>query len=286
LPTLYSIIGRNASFDYFDGVPTNMFVTNGDARIAVNVAGDGADTIVLIHGFPLTQEIWTAQIPALAERMRVVTIDLRGMGQSSVTDGPYLMESLAGDVAAVLDALGAERATIAGHSLGGYVALAFARMYIERLDRLVLVCSRISADTPERAAHRYELADDAERSGSNTRIVREMRDGTLGVTTRRERSEIFEKFERIAEKNDPRGLAAMLRGMALRDGAEDIAGDVNVPVLVVGADEDPLGGRDETNRFAAAFPAGQAQVIQRSGHVPMLEAPDELTGCLLRFSGS
>ncbi len=262
-----------------------MNVINGDARIAVNVAGDGADTIVLIHGFPLSQEIWTAQIPALAERMRVVAIDLRGMGKSSVTDGPYLMESLAGDVAAVLDALGVERATIAGHSLGGYVALAFARMYVERLEGLALVCSRISADTPERAAHRRELADDAERTASNARIIREMRDATLGATTRHKRPEIIEKFEKIAEKNDPRGLAAMLRGMALRDGAEDIAADIDVPVLVVGADEDRLGGPEEAARMASAFPAGRVAVIAHSGHVPMLEAPDPLTACLVDFIG-
>jgi 3-oxoadipate enol-lactonase len=260
-------------------------VSNGDARIAVNVAGDGADTIVLIHGFPLSQEIWTAQIPPLAQCVRVVTLDLRGMGRSSVSDGPYLMESLAGDVAAVLDALAIERAGIVGHSLGGYVALAFARMYVERLDRLALVCSRIDADSPERAAHRRELADDAECSGSNERIVRELRDATIGATTRREHPEIIEKFEKIAQKNDPRGLAAMLRGMALRDGAEDIAGDVSVPVSVIYADEDPLGSREEASRAAAAFPGGRLAVIERSGHLPMLEAPRELTACLLDFTG-
>jgi 3-oxoadipate enol-lactonase len=263
-----------------------MYVSNGDARIAVHLVGDGADTIVLIHGFPLSLEIWMEQIPALAQRMRVAAIDLRGMGRSSVPDGPYLMESLAGDVAAVLDALGAERAAIVGHSLGGYVALAFARMYVERLARLTLVCSRIAADTPQRAAHRYELADAAERTNSNAQIVREMCDATLGATTRRERPEIIEKFEEIARKNDPRGLAAMLRGMAMRDGAEDIANDVKVPVLIVHADEDPLGSIEDAGRTAAAFPAGRLTVIERSGHVPMLEAPGALTGCLVDFNGS
>ena len=146
-------------------------------------------------------------------------MDLRGMGASSVVDGPYLMESLAGDVAAVLDALGIERATLVGHSLGGYVALAFARMYVERLARLALVCSRIAADTPERAAHRFELADDAERSGSSDRIIDEfLAQRWLRHTANR--PEICEKFKKIAEKHDARGLAAMLRGMALRDSAK------------------------------------------------------------------
>ncbi len=261
-----------------------MQVLNSDARIDIEVAGDG-DAVVLLHGFPLSRRIWHAQLRALSRNFRVVAMDLRGMGESSVVDGPYLMESLAGDVAAVLDALGVERATLVGHSLGGYVALAFARMYVERLDRLALVSSRITADTPERAAHRFELADDAERSGSNARIIAEMRDATLGATTRREHPEIIEKFTKIAEKNDPRGLASMLRGMALRDGAQDIAGDLQLPVLVVSGAEDPGMPAGEAQRTAAAFADGRLVTIEGSGHVPMLERPEQLNACLLSFGG-
>ena len=261
-----------------------VLVNASDARIDVEVSGSGDATLVLIHGFPLSQEIWDAQVRALAERARVVTMDLRGMGRSSVVDGPYLMESLAGDVAAVLDALGVERASLAGHSLGGYVALAFARMYVERLDRLALVASRIVADTPERAAHRFELADDAERSGSSARIIDEFRNATLSAKTRHERPEIVEKFEKIAKKNDVRGLAAMLRGMALRDSAEDIAGDLTMPVLVLAGAEDPLVPPEEAKRTAAAFPAGRLVVLPGCGHVPMLEQPDQLSASLLSWA--
>jgi pimeloyl-ACP methyl ester carboxylesterase len=259
-----------------------MQVLNSDARIDVEVAGDG-DAVVLLHGFPLTRRIWDAQVRALSQHYRVVAMDLRGMGASSVPDGPYLMETLAGDVAAVLDALGIERATVAGHSLGGYVALAFARMYVERLERLALITSRITADTAERAAHRFELADDAERNASNARIISEMRDATLGASTRRKRPEIAEKFAKIAENNDPRGLAAMLRGMALRDGAEDIAGDLHLPVLVVAGAEDPGMAAGEPEQTAAAFTGARLVTLEGSGHVPMLEVPDELSACLLSW---
>lgn len=255
-----------------------MQVLNSDAHLDVAVSGSG-DAVVLLHGFPLSREIWDAQVRALSG-YRVVAIDLRGMGASSVSNGPYLMESLAGDVAAVLDALAIERATVVGHSLGGYVALAFARMYVERLSRLALVCSRIVADTPERAAHRFELADEAERAGSSARIIDEMLNGTLGATTMQNSPEIAENFKKIAEKHDPHGLAAMLRGMALRDGADDIAGDLAMPVLVVAGAEDPGIGAEEAKRTAGAFPAGKLVTIERSGHVPMLETPGELSACL------
>src|ERR1700722_10446330 len=90
----------------------------------IDVIADGSgDPIVLLHGFPFTRETWNEQRAALAKSHRVIALDLRGMGRSSVTDGPYLMETLAGDLAAVLDVMGVDRATIVGHSLGGYVAL-------------------------------------------------------------------------------------------------------------------------------------------------------------------
>ncbi|MGB6986673.1 MAG: alpha/beta hydrolase [Candidatus Aquilonibacter sp.] len=260
-----------------------MQVLNSDAQLDVTVSGSG-DAVVLLHGFPLSREIWDAQVRALSG-FRVVAMDLRGMGASRVVDGPYLMESLAGDVAAVLDALGIERATLVGHSLGGYVALAFARMYVERLARLALVCSRIAADTPERAAHRFELADDAERSGSSARIIAEFLDATLAATTKQNSPEIVEKFKKIAEKHDPRGLAAMLRGMALRDSANDIAGDLAMPVLVVAGAEDPGIPAEEVARTVGAFPAGKLVTIARSGHVPMLERPDELSAYLVSWLG-
>jgi 3-oxoadipate enol-lactonase len=266
-------------------VCNDVIVSNADARIDARIAGDGEQTVVLIHGFPLSKAMWDSQISALSACARVVAIDLRGMGASSVPPGPYLMETLAGDVAAVLDALDVRTAALVGHSLGGYVALAFARMYIERLERLALVCSRIGADTPERAAMRRQLADDAEHTNSNARIIENMSVGTLAPRTRERHPEIVRKFREIAEKNDPRGLAAMLRGMAMRDGSEDIAGDVDVPVLVVAGADDPLVGEPEARATAAAFPAGRLVCIEGSGHVPTLEAPDKLSACLVQFIG-
>src|ERR1700681_2240551 len=92
----------------------------------------GGPALVLLHGFPLAKETWDAQAASLAARARIVRFDLRGLGATTATPGPYLMKQLAGDVAEILAALDIERATLIGHSLGGYVALAFFRMFAER----------------------------------------------------------------------------------------------------------------------------------------------------------
>jgi len=257
---------------------------NDGARISVRIDGSGGDAIVLIHGFPFTGEIWKSQADMLAASHRVLSIDLRGMGESSVCDGPYLMEILAGDVAGVLDALGIERATIVGHSLGGYVALAFARMYSERVARLALVCSRLEADDATRVAGRNELASRAETSGSNAEFLGEMFVGLFSRQTRDRHPEIVEKARKTAEKNDARGLAAMQRGMALRDSSLDIAPELAMPVLIVAGANDPLLSVAEAEATAAVFPAARLVVCPASGHVPMLEDAPLLGRALAEFT--
>lgn len=265
----------------FDDVTTSATarVHNDDAIIDVQIDGERGDAVVLLAGFPLAREIWNEQAQALKKTHRVIRPDLRGMGASGVPAGPYLMETLAGDIAAVLDAMAIERAAIVGHSLGGYVALAFARMYVERLSHLALISSRIGADTPSVAAFRNELADRTESAGSIEPVGQWYRsrltaDGAAGDET------VYARIGTIIGRTSPLGAAAMLRGMALRDSAEDIAGDLDCPVVVVGGRRDVLLPPDVLRAEAEAFPHAGVAVCERSGHVSMLEEPERLTGLL------
>lgn len=253
-----------------------------DATIDVLSDGSG-DPIVLIAGFPLTREVWDAPAARLAARARVIRPDLRGMGSSSVPDGPYLMETLAGDIAAVLDALGVERAALAGHSLGGYVAMAFSRMYSERVSRLALISSRLAADTPQAAASREELADRAEHDGRIDAIVDEYVPRLFAASLLEKRSPLVNRAREIARQNSVTGAAAMLRGMAQRVDAYDIAQELEMPVLVVAGGADQVVGLGEAEEVRRAFPHATLRVLGRSGHLPMLEEPEALSDLLVDF---
>jgi pimeloyl-ACP methyl ester carboxylesterase len=247
------------------------------ARTDVRVDGADGNAVVMIHGFPLTREIWDAQAEALARTHRVVRPDLRGMGASSVPDGPYLMEVLASDVAAALDALSIERAALVGHSLGGYVALAFARMYAERVTHLALVCSRIAADTPEIAENRRKNADSIERDAA---LPPETVSRLLAPETVSQHPQIAQRALELSRRIEPRGAAAMLRGMAMRVASDDIAPDLDVPAAVVAGARDAVIPMEEARAVAQAFPQGRLVVCERSGHLPMLEEPDRVTAAL------
>ena len=253
-----------------------MHVAVDDIELFADIRGDG-EAVVLLHGFPLTHRIWEATARALAREYRVIAPDLRGMGASGLSTGPYLMEQLAGDIAAMLDALGIERATVVGHSLGGYVALAFARMYDARVARLALVTSRLGADTPEIAQSRRELAARVEAENAvdavlDTMLPRSMAAENLAALERTVRE--------IARKNTPAGLAAMLRGMAMRDDAHDIAAELSMPVTVIAGAEDRGISLDEARASAAGFPNADLVVLERVGHLPMLEDPAGLERAL------
>lgn len=236
--------------------------------------------VVLIHGFPLTREIWEVQSDALARTWCVLRPDLRGAGTSSVPEGPYLMERLAADVAALLDAMGIERASLIGHSVGGYVALAFARMFTERVTRLALVASRLRADTPDEAATRRDIADRVEREGSIEPIIEAYLPRLLASRTFAERRDVVEHAYEIARRNAPAGAAATLRGMALRSSSEDIAADVDVPMLMIAGGRDQVVGVEEARSIVAKFPRGRLVICDESGHLPMLEEPELVTEAL------
>lgn len=254
--------------------------TDDGTRIDVRVDGRNGTSIVLIAGFPLTREIWDAQAESLSRAHRVIRPELRGVGKSGVPGGPYLMEVLASDVATALDALGVERTAIAGHSLGGYVALAFARMFAERVAALALVCSRLEADTAQRAAIREALAERIESEGTNAPVVEAYLPALTAPQTALERPAIVERIRAIAGAIEPQGAAALLRGMALRSAAGDIAPDLDVPVTVVAGAGDATLSLDEARDVAAAFPRGRLVVCENSGHLPMLEEPQKVTGAL------
>ena len=96
-----------------------------DIRLAYERRGTGAP-LVLLHGYPLDHHLWDDVAPLLEDTFDVILPDLRGFGGSSTVDSFYTMEDMASDIAALLDQLGIQKAAVVGHSMGGYVALAFA----------------------------------------------------------------------------------------------------------------------------------------------------------------
>ena len=133
-------------------------------KLAYTRRGKGTP-LVLVHGFPLDHHLWDQVIPLLEDTFDLIIPDLRGFGESSTVDSFYTMEDYAADLAGLLDHLGVQKTAIAGHSMGGYIALAFARLYPDRVGGLGLVSSQVLADSEERKQGRYKSAAEVAEHG-------------------------------------------------------------------------------------------------------------------------
>lgn len=133
---------------------TEKFIMAGPTALHVCDSEQGERCVVLLHGYLESLLVWEEFVPLLYKRVRVVTLDLPGHGISEVKGEVHTMEFLADTVADGLRALGIKRCTLVGHSMGGYVALAFLERHPEMLDGLVLLSSTPNADTPEKAENR------------------------------------------------------------------------------------------------------------------------------------
>ncbi len=244
--------------------PGSTASTDG-VRIAYTVHGVGSPTLVLVHGWMCNQRYWSAQIPALAERFGVVTVDLGGHGASGTNRQEWTIASLAEDVQAVITHLGLNRVIVAGHSMGGRVALEVAH----RLPGTVI--GIIGVDTLHTAEDRFDpeqvnrLLTGLEQDFAATcnGLVRGMFvPGAETALVERVVGDMCSGPEKIG--------AALLRSYVEFD-MKSAFGRAGVPIRALNSDLWPTDV--EGNRAAADF---DAVILKGYGHFLMQEAPEEL----------
>ena len=238
--------------------------------------------VVLLHGFPLNRSMWSELAAALAPRYRVVTPDLRGHGETAVTDEPATMEEMADDLAALLDELRIERALVGGLSMGGYVTLAFCRKYPERVLGVVLADTRATADNEEGRRTREETARRALEEGMGP-VADAMMPKLLAPATLEHRPEVVARVREMILGTEPRGAAAALRGMALRRDQTDLLPRLRVPSLVIVGSEDSLTPPSEAEAMRGLMHGSRLAVLDGAGHASNLERAEEFGRALREF---
>ncbi len=258
-----------------------MLIDVGGVRLAVHDGGTGLP-VVLLHGFPLSSAIWAPVRPALEQGCRLITPDLRGMGQSDTPGHGYGMESLAEDVIRLADALALHRFVLGGHSMGGYVTLRIAARWPERQVGLVFIDTKAEADPPPGRVVRQEAIAEIVRYGAE-RYLEGFAPRLIGHTSHQEHPGLVQRLRAIIVGTPPHVLAACQQGMLDRPDSLSLLPDLEVPALVLTGEEDSFIPLATARAMAAALPRGSLAVIPGSGHTPSMEQP-EITGrALLGF---
>jgi pimeloyl-ACP methyl ester carboxylesterase len=242
-------------------------------NIYYEVHGSGPP-LLLTHGYSSTSAMWQGQIAALSKHHTLILWDMRGHGQSDYPADPlaYSEALTVGDIAALLDTVGADNAIVGGLSLGGYMSLAFVRAHPERVRALLIIDTGPgfkkdeARDAWNKRAH--ETGDRFEREGLE--VLKSLS---------RERSSVVHR--------DASGLAGAARGMLTqRDaGVIETLPHIKVPALVVvGADDTPF--LAASDYMAAKIPGAQKVVIPAAGHAANIDQPQAFIDAVLPFLDS
>ena len=188
--------------------------------------------IVFLHAFPLNRTMWAEQEAALSSQFRVITIDLRGHGESDAPLWHYSLDQAADDVRALLDQLSITQALFVGLSMGGYILLAFYRKYADRVKGMVLADTKAQADTSEGKARRFQMAQIAYMQGPSA-IADIMVPTLLSPATIQTRLEIVQRIRKMIEGNQISGIVGDLMAMAERPSSVPFLNQITCPTQII-----------------------------------------------------
>jgi 3-oxoadipate enol-lactonase len=258
-----------------------MLMQTGSVSLFYELRGSG-EPLLLVHGFPLSGELWEPIAGRLGSGYRQIVPDLRGFGRSGA-GGDASMARFAVDLHDLLDHIGEPRPVVlAGLSMGGYIAFEFVRRYPDRVRALVLANTRAAPDNEEQARTRRETAERVLREGSD--VVAQQMVGKLFAPAAPE--ELRERWHRIMAATPPQGVAAALRAMAERPDSADTLRSFERPVLVIAGQDDAIVPVSEAEAMSRTAPHGTLEIIADAGHLTPVEQPERFAAILERFLGS
>lgn len=239
--------------------------------------------LVLVHGYPHNRSLWDGQLQGLADAATVITVDLRGHGESDPVAGPYSMDVFADDCARLLDGLGIRKPVVfGGLSMGGYVTLAFWRRYPERVAGLILAATRAGADSAEGRAAREASMETVQRDGPGA-IVDAMLRKSLAPDTPDRQPAVLHQARAVMTATSEAAILGDLAGLRDRPDSTATLATITVPTLVIHGAQDQLIPPAEAERTAAAIPNAQLALIAGAGHLPNLEQPDAFNTIVREF---
>ncbi|GAB5539696.1 MAG: alpha/beta hydrolase [Salibacteraceae bacterium] len=234
--------------------------------------GKGPAT-VLIHGFLESKWMWKEFVPVLAQRNRIVLIDLPGHGQSDNIGYVHQMSEMAECVKSVLDSLKVRKATLVGHSMGGYVALAFAEMFPDNIRKLILYQSTARDDSKEKKRDRLRAMKLIKQNHKS--FIRQSIPMLFRPKNRtRFRSEI-NALKSEALKTSRQGIIAAIAGMKDRPNREIILKFAPYPIHIIAGDYDPRIPLSECIEQSQLSSTVSLHIIEGVGHMSYIEAEHE-----------
>lgn len=260
------------------------FIMAGDTPMHVADTERGDRCVVLLHGYLESMLVWDEFVPLLRDSVRVVTLDLPGHGISVVKDEVHTMEYLADCVANTMEALGIERYTVVGHSMGGYVALAMCDNYSDRLEGIVLLSSLTMADSTEKCDRRRREIELVKAGKKSTMARLVPHAGFAPANVARLKDHIEDLAELILITEDE-GVIAILGGMIERKSRGEQLRQSGIPHMFIFGRHDYYIPQEQADEMIEADPEARIAWLEHSGHMGFIEEPELCASAILEFVG-
>jgi 3-oxoadipate enol-lactonase len=255
------------------------FIELDGVTLRYELSGKGDRTLVLVHEMGGSLESWDDVVPRFAESRRVLRYDTRGAGMSQKVRGKLGIDTMADDIAALLDHIGiAGKVALAGIAVGGAIALHFAARHPERASA-VAVGSPATGMAPDRRAAALERVAKVESAGMAFAVENSMLSGYAPEL----RGDIarFERFRARWLGNDPASYATISRMLVATDMQDELA-NLRCPVLVIGGSLDRVRPPPLAEAVAEVIP-GARYVEVRTGHYMAVQTPELIFDCIEEF---
>ncbi|HNT22799.1 MAG TPA: alpha/beta fold hydrolase [Anaerolineales bacterium] len=253
-----------------------------DFSMAYRARGEGLP-LLLIHGYPLSRQIWKHQLSGLADTACLLAPDLRGFGQSAPLPGPYSVDLLAQDCNDFLDALKITRpVVVCGISMGGYISLAFYRKFAHRVGGLILAGTRPGPDSPQAKAGREKSIQLVQQSGPQA-IAEGMIGKMLAPQSYSNRPALVRQVLKIMSSASVEGIAGALYAMRDRPDSTPILSQIHCPTLVIHGAEDQVVPPAEAEATQVAIPNSRLVILAKAGHLLNIEQPRAFNHALHEF---
>lgn len=246
------------------------FVMAGSTAIRYRDIGIGTKTIVLLHGYLESLEVWDNLAGELGKSFRVIMFDIPGHGISEVHGEIHTMEFIADTLNALLEKLSISDVNLIGHSMGGYVALAFAKKYKEKVQSLTLFHSTPNKDSDIKVKERNREIEIIK--GGRKELLTTLNPGkSFALQNRKRFIHVIDELSEQATLTEDDGIIALLNGMAAREDMNDFLASSPFKQLFIFGKNDEFIPNEYAESVAANHPQAKIVWLENSGHMGFVE---------------
>ncbi|MDH3268850.1 MAG: alpha/beta hydrolase [Ignavibacteria bacterium] len=252
-------------------------------ELLVSLSGrNESNAIVFVHGFPFDHKMWQAQVVEISKDYFCVTYDIRGLGESTVDDGQFTMESFVDDLEKIIDELKLNRPVLCGLSMGGYISLRAIERIQEKFSALILCDTKSSADDNEGKLKRA-AAIKLINSGGFESFIDAFVLNCFGEKFVKEKRNEYDAVVNRSMMNNSIGVKGCLLAMVSRTDTTNILNKIKLPTLIICGSEDKLSPPDVMKSMAEQIPNSEFVLVKNTGHMTPIESPQVVNQAIKNF---